>query len=185
MHSQRTHNQTPKSKKVAYQQATKRLQCSYTWRRTRLHLLLHFLSPPLCSSFLFLLANTACISCIVACFGSNNFWFVALANAVCCLSSEGACAWKLRFRSRNAKRKAATKKKKKRGKRKTGRNNKEEPKVHREHTQPGEARHGTARHGDTAHFLSAAATRASFCQGLLAILQCLCATHTQPRLCLC
>lgn len=116
MHSQRTHNQTPKSKKVAYQQATKRLQCSYTWRRTHLHLLLHFLPcAALYCSFLFLLANTACISCIVACFGSNNFWFVALANAVCCLSSERACAWKLRFRSRNAKRKAAAAKIKKKG----------------------------------------------------------------------
>lgn len=45
---------------------------------------------------------------------------------------------------RQAKGSSSKNKKKRRGKRKTGRNNKEEPKVHREHTQPGEARHRTA-----------------------------------------
>lgn len=111
---------------------------------------------------------------------------------VCCFGQcgllsfvRGSLCLEIAFPLEERQAKGSNKKKKKRGKRKTGRNNKEEPKVHREHTQPGEARHGTARHGDTAHFLSAAATRASFCQGLLAILQCLCATHTQPRLCLC
>lgn len=155
------------------------MQCSYTWRRTRLHLLLHFLPTSLPCPVLQLPVSLGKYS--VHLVHRSLLWLKQF--LVCCFGQCGLLSFvreslclEIAFPLEERQAKGSSSKMQQR---RAGITRKSPKCTGNTRSQ---ARHGTARHSTATRRIS---FQPSFCQGLLAILQRLCATHTGTPECVC